>query len=63
MALAAALASNNAGENRVAVWNVDFGALGEELFVELIPFTETRDYVRRITTNSMVYERLYLGKN
>jgi soluble lytic murein transglycosylase len=61
--LAAALASYNAGENRVAVWNAGFGGLGEELFVELIPYTETRDYVRRITTNAMVYERLYLGKN
>lgn len=60
--LAAALASYNAGENRVAVWNAGFGGLGEELFVELIPYTETRDYVRRITTNAMVYERLYGGR-
>jgi len=57
--LAAALASYNAGENRVAVWNAGFGSLGEELFVELIPYTETRDYVRRITTNAMLYEKLY----
>jgi soluble lytic murein transglycosylase len=61
--LVAALASYNAGENRVAVWNAGFGSLGEELFVELIPYTETRDYVRRITTNAMLYERLYPGKN
>ncbi|MFP5259724.1 MAG: transglycosylase SLT domain-containing protein, partial [Acidobacteriota bacterium] len=57
--LAAALASYNAGQNRVAVWNAGFGSLGEELFIELIPYTETRDYVRRITTNAMVYARLY----
>lgn len=57
--LAAALASYNAGENRVAVWNAGFGSLGEELFIELIPYTETRDYVRRITTNAMLYEKLY----
>ncbi|MHC1790721.1 lytic transglycosylase domain-containing protein [Solidesulfovibrio sp.] len=57
--LAAALASYNAGENRVAVWNAGFGSLGEELFIELIPYTETRDYVRRITANAMLYARLY----
>ena len=57
--LAAALASYNAGQNRVAVWNAGFGRLGEELFIELIPYTETRDYVRRITTNAMLYGKLY----
>ena len=51
--LAAALASYNAGENRVALWNTALAPLGEELFIELIPYTETRDYVRRITTNAM----------
>ena len=55
--------SYNAGENRVAVWNAGFCGLDEELFVKLIPYTETRDYVRRITTNAMVYERMYFGKN
>jgi len=57
--LAAALASYNAGENRVALWNTALAPLGEELFIELIPYTETRDYVRRITTNAMLYGRLY----
>ncbi|OLN25031.1 Soluble lytic murein transglycosylase precursor [Desulfovibrio sp. DV] len=57
--LAATLASYNAGQNRVAIWNAGFGRLGEELFTEFIPYTETRDYVRRITTNAMLYRRLY----
>ena len=57
--LAATLASYNAGQNRVAIWNAGFGRLGEELFTEFIPYTETRDYVRRITTNAMLYGRLY----
>ena len=43
----------------MAVWNAGFGRLGEELFIELIPYTETRDYVRRITTNAMLYGKLY----
>ncbi|WP_428564316.1 MAG: transglycosylase SLT domain-containing protein [Solidesulfovibrio sp. DCME] len=57
--LAAALAGYNAGQNRAAVWMRGFGGLGEELFTELIPYTETRDYVRRIDANAMMYGRLY----
>lgn len=57
--LAAALAGYNAGQNRAAVWMRGFGGLGQELFTELIPYTETRDYVRRIDANAMLYARLY----
>uniref|UniRef100_I2PYB3 Soluble lytic murein transglycosylase-like protein n=1 Tax=Desulfovibrio sp. U5L TaxID=596152 RepID=I2PYB3_9BACT len=57
--LPAALAGYNAGENRAAVWVRHLAPLGEELFTELIPYTETRDYVRRITANAMMYGRLY----
>jgi len=57
--LPAALAGYNAGANRVAVWNATLAPLGQELFIELIPYTETRNYVRRILTNAMMYQRLY----
>ncbi|MHC1713212.1 MAG: transglycosylase SLT domain-containing protein [Solidesulfovibrio sp.] len=57
--LPAALAGYNAGENRVAIWSRSLSPLGEELFIELIPYTETRDYVRRIIANAMMYDRLY----
>jgi soluble lytic murein transglycosylase len=57
--LPAALAGYNAGENRVAIWSRSLSSLGEELFIELIPYTETRDYVRRIIANAMMYDRLY----
>lgn len=57
--LPAALAGYNAGENRVALWTRTLGPLGEELFIELIPYAETRDYVRRILANAMMYGRLY----
>jgi|GEM_PF-1101676 len=57
--LPAALAGYNAGENRVAMWSQALAPLGEELFIELIPYTETRDYVRRITANAMMYDKLY----
>ncbi len=57
--LAAALASYNAGENRVRLWNQTLAPLGEELFIELMPYAETRDYVRRILANAMIYAKLY----
>lgn len=57
--LSAALAGYNAGPGRAALWMRGFGELGEELFTELIPYTETRDYVRRIQTNAMLYAKLY----
>ena len=57
--LTAALAGYNAGQTRAALWMRNLGGLGEELFTELIPYTETRDYVRRITANAMMYRRLY----
>jgi len=57
--LAAALAGYNAGQTRAASWMRGFGGLGEELFTELIPYTETRDYVRRIDAGAMMYGRLY----
>ncbi|EFL52595.1 Lytic transglycosylase catalytic [Solidesulfovibrio fructosivorans JJ]] len=57
--LAAALAGYNAGQTRARLWTRHLGGLGQELFTELIPYTETRDYVRRITANAMMYRRLY----
>ena len=57
--LAAALSGYNAGQTRTGLWTSHLGSLGEELFIELIPYTETRDYVRRIMANAMMYARLY----
>lgn len=57
--LPSALAGYNAGASRVAVWSKNLGPLGQELFIELIPYTETRNYVRRILANAMMYKRLY----
>lgn len=57
--LPAALAGYNAGENRAALWVRHLSGLGDELFIELIPYTETRDYVRRILANAMMYDKLY----
>jgi soluble lytic murein transglycosylase len=62
-----ALAAYNAGGSRVARWSTtllsgkpvtdpDFDV---ELFVERIPYLETRGYVRNITVNEAMYRLLY----
>ena len=55
----AALASYNAGESRAAQWLTwsDFREPAE--FVETIPFTETRNYVRAVLRNAYLYRRIY----
>ena len=54
-----ALAAYNAGESRVVRWLRRPGARDPELFVERIPFTETRDYVRIVLRNRAMYRALY----
>jgi len=54
-----ALAAYNAGNSRVAAWVRKAGAADPELFVERIPFNETRDYVRIVSRNRELYRSLY----
>jgi soluble lytic murein transglycosylase len=55
-----ALAAYNAGADRVIRWLRLAGAADDaEVFVERIPFTETRDYVRRVLRNHAMYRALY----
>ena len=54
-----ALAAYNAGESRLVRWLRRPGARDPELFVERIPFTETRDYVRVVLRNRAMYQALY----
>ena len=59
-----ALAGYNAGPHRVRDWtDMDMG-IPAEVFIEEIPFTETRNYVKLILRNEKIYRRLYpeLGK-
>jgi soluble lytic murein transglycosylase len=53
------LAAYNAGPSRVAAWATKRGADDPEVFVERIPFAETRDYVRAILRGREMYARLY----
>ncbi len=50
-----ALAAYNAGPHRVDQWLLDFPEADEEEFIEMIPFTETRTYVKNILRNYFFY--------
>jgi len=54
-----ALASYNAGENRVAQWMAERPGLSREEFIDDIPFPETQNYVKRILSAADEYRRLY----
>jgi soluble lytic murein transglycosylase len=56
---ARALAAYNAGESRVERWSRKPGTSDAEIFVERIPYVETRDYVRIVLRNMTWYRRLY----
>jgi soluble lytic murein transglycosylase len=55
----AALAAYNAGEDRVAQWTAGQNYLETAEFVESIPFTETRNYVKVVMRNADVYRDVY----
>jgi soluble lytic murein transglycosylase len=57
----AALAAYNAGEDRVAQWTAGQNYLETAEFVESIPFTETRNYVKVVMRNADVYREVYGG--
>lgn len=59
--LALATAAYNAGPHRVSNWLYDTQLPGD-IWIELIPFTETRRYVRRVMTYASIYDRLLGGK-
>ncbi len=53
------LAAYNAGPHRVDAWTAGNPDMGDEEFVESIPFTETRQYVMIILANREHYRRIY----
>ncbi|MEX2178840.1 MAG: transglycosylase SLT domain-containing protein, partial [Gemmatimonadaceae bacterium] len=54
-----ALAAYNAGGSRVRRWAQRTGVEDPEIFIERIPFVETRDYVRIVLRNAELYRALY----
>ena len=54
-----ALAGYNAGPHRVKRWTGMDMSIDPEIFIEDIPFDETRAYVKLVLRNEMLYRRLY----
>lgn len=52
-------AAYNAGPAPVLSWVEKYGHLPLDLFVELIPFKETRGYVKQVLADEFVYRHLY----
>ena len=58
-----ALFAYNAGISRLRSWVRISGTLPHDLFLESLPFAETRDYGRKVLAASAVYGYLYNQKN
>ncbi|MGH9419730.1 MAG: transglycosylase SLT domain-containing protein, partial [Thermoanaerobaculia bacterium] len=54
-----AIAAYNAGEEPVGRWIAQTPVDDEDLFVESIPFAETRLYVKTVSRNRFEYRRIY----
>jgi soluble lytic murein transglycosylase len=52
---ALAAAAYNAGPSRAQSWRPAGGSLEGALWVETIPFNETRDYVKKVLANTVLY--------
>jgi soluble lytic murein transglycosylase len=57
-----ALASYNAGENRIARWIAERPGIDRDEWTDDIPFPETQNYVKRILGQTEDYRRLYAGE-
>jgi soluble lytic murein transglycosylase len=57
-----ASAGYNAGPGRARKWRADRPLEGA-VYAETIPFNETRDYVKKVMSNSIYYSALFDGKS
>ncbi len=57
-----AIAAYNAGERAVSQWAEHTPVEDTDLFVESIPYAETRLYVKTVTRNRFEYRRIYEGE-
>lgn len=60
--LSLALATYNAGPLPVAKWKKRFPMEDATVFIERIPYTETREYVKKVLRNYGFYRKVYLGQ-
>mgnify|MGYP003383230104 CR=1 FL=1 len=56
-----ASAAYNAGPGRARKWRADHQLEGA-IYAETIPFNETRDYVKKVMSNSVYYSALFEGR-
>ena len=56
-----ATAAYNAGSNRVKSW-LPAKNTAADVWIETIPFAETRHYVKKVLTYTIIYQEL-LGRN
>lgn len=56
-----ASAAYNAGPGRARKWRAD-GPLEGAIYAETIPFSETRDYVKKVMSNAVYYNTLFSGR-
>lgn len=52
------VAAYNAGPHQVQKWLDRFGHLPTELFVERIPFSQTRNYIKRVLPSESLYQAM-----
>ena len=60
---ALAAASYNAGPHRVAKWLPEDGPMEADRWIDTIPYTETRRYVRAVLAYAAIYERRLNGRD
>lgn len=56
-------AAYNGGPHRVKSWIKKLGDIDYDVFIEHIPFAETRTYVKRVITFRSIYSKLYQKKD
>ena len=56
------LASYNAGENRALLWEKAFQDYPNDVAVEMVPFSETRNYIKIVLSNRRIYGLLSQGE-
>lgn len=52
-----ATAAYNAGDSRVRQWLPAGHAMPSDLWIETVPYTETREYLKRVLTYTVIYQR------
>ena len=58
-----ALLAYNSGLGRMRTWNRIYGELPGQLFLEAVPFLETREYGRKVLASAVAYGYLYYDQS